>query len=190
MVVEFRDSGLNYNIKDIYIRDGKKVLKIFYGDNGDLYFDIFGDRKINNDGFNYTSFLINCDDSLFTFFENLYDDIKEYLVFDSDRLNNHLRCMHANENLIINEKIIFYSDSTYDDNANIMKISKNEDSILLEFIDNPDDYIFGFGIRISNSGSKYKPFNICFMKLFNDILINESFLNNGNSLVKKKSISG
>lgn len=74
--------------------------------------------------------------------------------------------MNANEDLVIDGKIIFHSDSIYDEAANILKISKIDNSILLEFIDNEDDYIFGFGIRISNSGSKYEPFNICFIIVF------------------------
>ena len=50
MVVEFKECEMDYNVKDIYIRDNNKVLKIFYGNNGDLYFDIFGVRKRNDDG--------------------------------------------------------------------------------------------------------------------------------------------
>lgn len=65
MLLELRDSGYNNNVKDVYIRNDKNVLKIFYGDNGDLYFDIFGDRKVNNDGFNY----IDMSDILFPFFK-------------------------------------------------------------------------------------------------------------------------
>ena len=50
MVVEFRDNNCFSGVKDIFIRDGKKLLKIFYGANGDLYFDIFGSCNKNENG--------------------------------------------------------------------------------------------------------------------------------------------
>lgn len=92
----------------------------------------------------------------------------------------------ANEKLIHNEVIIFYSDSIYDEKANILKINKNDGFILLEFIDNEDDPIFGFGIRISNSGSKYDPFNICFMRLFNNLQELSTTLSQDSGLVKRR----
>jgi len=50
-----------------------------------------------------------------------------------------------------------------------MTIKEYDGKIRLDFFDNPDDYIEGFGIRICNSGSKYMPFNICFMRFFSTL---------------------
>ena len=73
--------------------------------------------------------------------------------------------------------ITWYSDNIYDERANILRITKSANNITLNFTDNPDDPAFGFSIRICNSGSKYDPFNICFMKLFNELQILSSKTN-------------
>ena len=52
--MEFKDNNCYNGIKDILIRDGKKLLKIFYGVNGDLYIDIFADL-ITDENSNITS---------------------------------------------------------------------------------------------------------------------------------------
>lgn len=51
MVVEFKDNNCFCGVKDIFIEDGKKLLKIFYGANADLDFDIFGSCNKNEMAF-------------------------------------------------------------------------------------------------------------------------------------------
>jgi len=49
MEINLRDNGVFPNVKDILIRKDNKTLKIFYGGNGDLYFDIFGSIEMHDD---------------------------------------------------------------------------------------------------------------------------------------------
>ncbi len=102
----------------------------------------------------------------------------EFCDFDNDvtdelnstqKRNEKLKTKQVYKKLVHNDTIIWHSDNIYDESANILQIEGNRKEINLTFIDNPDDPSFGFGIRICNSGSKYDPFNICFMNLFNQL---------------------
>lgn len=91
------------------------------------------------------------------------------MLNSSQLYNERLKSSYAYNSLVQDSTIIWYSDNIYDEKANKLSIEKIDDEIILTFIENPDDPTFGFGIRICNSGSKYDPFNICFMNLFNQL---------------------
>ncbi len=188
MTIEFKESIFMNGLKDILIRDEKKLLKIFYGDNGDLYFDIFGTRSIDDNGFCTVAFIINQNEEIYPYFNQLINNVKDCKVFeicgnkseisdwnddvsygliDFKKENEKLKTGQKYKKLVHNGTIIWYSDNIYDEKANILRIERNVNGIKLVFIDNPDDPCFGFGIRICNSSSKYDPFNNCFMQLFN-----------------------
>lgn len=179
MNIEFKNNYIYDNLKDIYITQDGKTLKIIYGGNGDLYIDIFGEYSINELGVNNATFCIKKDSDLYYCFDSLLNSILNCQVYNIDEeleistfsgskyLNEKLKRMNANRELVHNGIVEWYSDSVYDEKANLLKIEKIDEEIVLTFYDNPKDPIFGFGIRICNSGSKYDPFNICFMNLFN-----------------------
>ena len=194
MIIDLEESNCSYGSKNILIRDGQKLLKLFYGANGDLYLDMFGDRNIGENGNYIASFSINKDEGVYSYFDELISNIVYCNVYDlSDvelklgssfkqleheisniRKENHdLMAKQCYEKLVQNNTIIWYSDNIYDEKANKLEIFKEEDRIRLTFTDNPNDSIFGFGVRICNSGSKYDPFNLCFMKLFNQLLASQ-----------------
>ncbi len=197
MVVEFKENHCLCGVKDVLIRDGKKLLKIFYGANGDLYFDIFGSRNKEENSLCSATFSINKNEEIYKYFQFLVNNIIFCKVFDMSetelelcdfnkiftddsiqKRNENLKTKQVYKKLVQNDTVIWYSDNTYDENANILQIERNCEEIKLTFIDNPADPAFGFGIRICNSGSKYDPFNICFMNLFNQLQL----------LVKEESI--
>ncbi|HIT10005.1 MAG TPA: hypothetical protein IAC24_00110 [Candidatus Onthousia faecigallinarum] len=190
MEVEFKDNDSFSLVKDVFIRDGNKLLKIFYGANGDLYFDIFGCRNKSGNDLYTAVFTIKQYEEIYQYFEQLVKSIIDCEVFDmvdieselsdfdngvADKINyvsnrnEELKTKQAYKKLVYNNTIIWYSDNIYDESANILQIERNCEEIKLTFTDNPADPSFGFGIRICNSGSKYDPFNICFMNLFNQL---------------------
>lgn len=180
MTLEFKNNTCFEEIKDVLIRDGKQLLKIFYGSNFDLYIDIFGDYSIDENDCYSATFAIDHDQELYKYFESLVDNIINCNIFDAsnnepekcnteEQMNESLKIKSV-YNLLIQDSIITrYSDNIYDEKANKLRIEKKDNKIILTFIDNPDDPTFGFGIRICNSGSKYEPFNLCFMNLFNQL---------------------
>lgn len=167
-MVEFKDNNSFSGVKDIFIRDDKNLLKIFYGANGDLYFDIFGSHNIDENGCHSAIFTIKKHEEIYQYFEQLVNCIIGCEVFDIGNIESEkLKSKQVYKELVQNGMIIWYSDNIYDERANILQIERGCGDIKLTFIDNPGDPSFGFGIRICNSGSKYDPFNICFMNLFN-----------------------
>ena len=180
MTLEFKNNSCFEEIKDVLIRDGKQLLKIFYGSNFDLYIDIFGDYSIDENDCYSATFAIDHDQELYKYFESLVDNIINCNIFDAgnnepekcnieEQMNESLKIKSV-YNLLIQDSIItWYSDNIYDEKANKLRIEKKDNKIILTFIDNPDDPTFGFVIRICNSGSKYEPFNLCFMNLFNQL---------------------
>lgn len=192
MTIEFKNSNFFSKAKDIFIRDDKNTLKIFYGANGDLYLDIFGSRKVDENWLYTATLLVSEEEEVYKYFETLIDDIINCNVLDTseielqtcdneiekEKLLNSVQSQNAAiknsdtyKSLVQTSTITWYSDNIYDERANILRITKSANNITLNFTDNPDDPAFGFSIRICNSGSKYDPFNICFMKLFNELQI-------------------
>lgn len=175
MNVEYMDNNIYSNLKDIYIKQDNKTMKIFYGANGDLYFDSFGERNKDSNGIYSVNFYIDKNDEIYSNFEELVNNILDCNIFELDDLNydkksdQNLKNSSNYNALVCDNVITWYSDEIYDERANLLKIEKTDNGILLTFFDNPDDPLFGFGIRICNSGSKYDPFNICFMNFYNKL---------------------
>lgn len=183
MILEIKDNNIYKSLKDIYIRENEKLLKIFYGGTGDLYFDIYGIHRITQNGINSATFCIDKNTALYPYFEELVNNIQNCNIYELNKLKlcepdkekeraelqEKLKNSSNYNRLVHHDSIQWYSDSIYDEKANLLKLEKNKQGILLTFIDNPEDPTFGFGIRICNSGSKYDPFNICFMNLFHQL---------------------
>lgn len=201
MVLELKQNNYFPNLKDIFLRKDNQLLKIFYGGNDDLYFDILGQRSINSDGKSSASFCIEPGDEVYADFVKLVNDIvlcnvyDELELFDSPgeirktdkntvQWNQKLKDDWNYVRLVQEGSVYWYSDSIYDEKANLLKIDTNDEKITLSFVDNREDPIFGFGVQICNSGSKYNPFNLCFMKLFNEYQKEEKLKPSNKTLVK------
>lgn len=163
------------------IKDNNRVGICFAG-NLDLYFYYYS--KDNN------SFIVDKENmTIYNLFDELYNQIKNCKIFEvsetekelcydeielkkientKNRSNKALK--YKQEKLFIDDKIKWISDdSNFDeDNYNCMIISKEEEKYILNFIFN-DKNVYSRSIRISNSGSRYTPFNICFMKFYNNL---------------------
>lgn len=184
MEIELKDNIFFPNLKDILLKKGNRNLKIFYGINGDLYFDMFGNYEKTLYG-NVTSFEINKEDQIFPYFERLFEIIKNVEIFTvtdyqlsfcdcTSDVMDMIESVKERNTYLYNELvrgniIDFYSDSIYNKDVNRMIIENVEDKIILHFLNNPKDCIGGFKIKINNASSKYMPFNICFMNFFNKL---------------------
>ena len=156
-------------------QDGNKML-ISYMGNLDLYFTYY--KK------NSSSIIIDKSNmSIYNLFNELYEDVKNCNVFDKDSLvdyeeedfeslleeNKKLNkaTKYIQEKLFINYKIKWISDDSNEDtdyNAFILK--KKDGKIELSFVLNEH---MNKSIRFSNSGSRYDPYNLVFMRMFNKL---------------------
>lgn len=199
-----------------YLQEGNKVLKIIFGGNLDLYWNIFefserdkdltqeelkkeiyGERK-------YTFTITKENYFIYSLFEELYDDIKKSRIFiptvkkeeqdikkdldedfdfwkelDETEINKRNRWYKERDIyqlLFDGENIEWHSDDDMYDRADRVIIKKAEDTFILEFTRpaiTDDNFIYRLGgsisIRFRNSGSIYDPYNIIFMRMFNNL---------------------
>jgi len=124
------------------------------------------------------------DDDLIPLYYESEEEKNEYiqrqLEYRERQRDKYRLYNHSNYNELFDTKnrtITWYSDETAHEVANILKIKQEEDMFKLEFYVQPyiDDYDEDFyspyyiPIRFRNSGSSYSPFNILFMKLYNNL---------------------
>lgn len=190
--------------KGVSLKNGTKTLSMTMGGNGDLYWiiknvDCFDLEEYSNDYFEIS----REDDEIYSLFEQLMLDIKNinieeeiqfplYVETKEDRkeyLEKKLkqldlekkRCREHNDsnyNYLYNrlDTILWHSDETLYEEANILKIEKINDAFRVSFSAQYVDGIMGednicgvMSVRINNSGSRYSPFNIIFMRMFQKI---------------------
>lgn len=171
----------NRNLNQLKIAKDDKVLLLNYSSNGDLYIT-YRNKESNTFEINQKDYMV------YELFLELYEDIinheifyvdefdlsmcfddedKKRLIEDTKDRNNDPAIMYVYNTLVNNNEIKWYSDDNVIDRANSIIISKEEEKIVLDFkfIDEEAKNT----IRISNSGSRYTPFNQPFMKLYNKL---------------------
>lgn len=196
MTVE-RELDENTRTYEYYFTKDNLKLKIFFGGNLDLYWQII-DLNVDDDNFfDYETkpleFIIDKDNmEIYSLFLKLYNDVINK-NFESDKEKEQQEAMEeldlpANEyseefkeemnrnlentyNLLVNDGVIsWHSDETYYEAANIVDIELVGEDIKITFVEQmKSDFSFPghIGIRFRNSGSTYDPFNCIFMNHFN-----------------------
>ena len=163
-----KNDNLTYDIKLI---DGSKNLTIMYGGNGDLYWSL-----VNDDWVSFYEGITNHFDitkenyEVYKSFESLLLYLKATSIREELTNYNKLYDVKSNE-------VTWISDKLIEEVANEVTISKQSEVIRLSFKTKPwvwgyDRNYFEFGmisIRFRNSGSRYRPFNLIFMNLFNEL---------------------
>lgn len=141
-------------------------LSILFAGNLDLYFMLAGAHKSQK-------FII--DESnlrVYDIFNKLYNDlINCKLPFESDK--EKLRRLTNYDLLVQNNIITWRSDDYPFDIGPSFKIEKVSDIINITFDRGKEDEYniknHRVAVRIRNSGSLYQPFNVNFMKLYNEL---------------------
>lgn len=174
-------------ITDFILKENDKKLFIFYMGNGDLYWKLNSpslkieeDDEITPEKSDY--FMITKENyPLYALFAKLYYDIENINIRENEiNKEDYIKHNLANYQELFNKdkkQITWYSDETYYEVANILKITKEEDTFRLEFFSQPpkegydEEYnsISGITIRFRNSGSRYNPFNTVFMRMFSEL---------------------
>lgn len=185
------DSANNYEY--IFYKDNLK-LRIFFGGNLDLYWDIV-DQSVDYDNcFDYENkpieFIIDKDNmEVYSLFLKLYDDVLNKKVkCDEENTDDTMEMDYSEEfkeylhkrldetyNLLVNDRVIsWHSDETYYETASVVNIELVGEDIKITFIKKvEDEYSFPgeISIRFRNSGSTYDPFNVVFMNHFNSLSV-------------------
>lgn len=164
----------------VVLEDNNKKLVIQFMNNGDLYW-VIGDTSNSN----IKLFEITKEDyQIYELFELLYNDIKNkniYNVYEEikkciskeqllkvyRKYEEHNKYIKEYDDLNSTDSITWVSDNNHYDLANQVSIIKEEDKYILIF--NLRDYKSRNSIRFSNNGSRYNPYNRCFMKQFRNL---------------------
>lgn len=165
---------------NVYLKEDDKYLTMAYCGNLDLYWSIHAESD-------YTFTITKENYKLYHLFEQLFYDVinsdiygTSYAPYKNVFYDEEIEpYRHGND--LYDKKtntITWYSDETASEVSNILKIRKVEDAFELEFYTQP--YIRGYSrdfstntyipIRFRNSGSKYEPYNIIFMRMYSELI--------------------
>jgi len=165
---------------DYEIIEEDKRLLISFSNKKNLYFTFLtkGDNSISIDKSNTV---------LYNLFDKLYNDIKECNIFEVSDIekalcNNEIdlekikaKKRRSNEvlkykqkELFIDNQIRWISDASKPDKYNCVTIEKDDDKYILDFKMDDKENSFD-SVCISNAGSRYTPFNKCFIKLYQSL---------------------
>ena len=155
-----------------YINAKSKQLRVLFSENGDLYFCLHNGKRYRKKG-EEDYFEINKNYSLlYNIFDELYNNICGN-IDPYDYIHKH-RSLDTT-GLLNKDDIVWHSDDYKVDCGDSMTIKKEKDSYKLVFKRHKDEYEKGpeiiedFIIRISNSGSRYYPYNSYFMNFYNKL---------------------
>lgn len=180
-----------------FIKDDKE-LKIVFGGNGDLYWMLRQTKTSDmNEEMNevYNNFYVTKENPIiYRLFDELYNDILNCNIFRITELDQEMYTKselkkkqkkknelnewnrHKRDLLVEEDKIKWHSDEQMFEYANVVTISKQEEGYLLEFTipDQPEEELLyrlpgTISIRFRNSGSTYDPFNIVFMRMYQEL---------------------
>jgi len=146
------------------IKTDEGKFKILFGGNLDLYWTC-NEKEDDSDQIFY---ITKENYYLYSLFDNLYHNIKNNKIY-YDKEN----CFKSEENKLFKDgKIDWYSDEFYEEIASRLVIEKIDERFKITFIKSKKDLdgIFRtYAVRFRNSGSRYKPFNACFMYMYNKL---------------------
>ena len=152
-----------YDIFHIEIEN--ETFEISFQNNLDLYF-----RYIPKNNKKIHTFVITKENYfLYSLFNELYNNIKNNNPYNEKNSYNTYYYNDAHKLLFKDNKVIWMSDDFLLESASYIKLEKNKDNYLLTFRKSKEKnslYMPTFTVRISNSGSRYNPFNILFMNLY------------------------
>lgn len=129
------------------------------------------------------SFLITKENMfLFQLFDALYQDIKNYNIYkenefntkeDIERLNKAFikYDSYQHDLLFRDNKIEWHCDDCIYEKASVFVIEKLAEAYQLTFKKGINDGVLSYGVRIRNSRSRYYPFNVPFMKMYQQLCL-------------------
>lgn len=163
---------------DFITDDG--VFKIYFWGDLDLHWEYHYKDDISKIG-DSKSFLITKEKFfLFQLFDDLYHDIKDYHIYkedefytkqDVERFNKSIMKFDAYpyDLLFHDDKIEWHCDDCIYEEASMFMIEKLDEAYLLTFKKGIKDGMLSYSVRIRNSGSRYHPFNIPFMRMYQQL---------------------
>ena len=175
-------------VKDVEGYDRFKIttengsFDIMFGGNLDLYWYYWPEENYKDWPLAKTFTISKENYFIYQKLDELYKNIKEQkpyqskdenvsTVFDSSKLiNESPRSQYSYKNLFQNGIIKWYSDDAPLEEASMLEIKSQEDKYIITFHQGKEDFGFPtYSIRFRNSGSRYEPYNLAFMNMYNSL---------------------
>jgi len=153
---------------DILTNEG--MFSIWFADNLDLYWNC----NLKKDE-NQKTFIITKENYYFyNLIDEIYQKIKHKNIENEEDSTDlqykfQLETENEKEKLFVDNKVSWYSDDNLPDEAAQLQIELKDEEYLITFIKSKNDVNGSNLIRISNSGSRYEPFNVLFMQMYNKL---------------------
>lgn len=157
------------------ISTNRGVFKIFFGGNLDLYWTCFGNR---ND-FEKEFWITKENYFLFSLFEELYNGILNYEVISLDEFkhfdDSYNRYIEYKEGLkrsnefnrpFVDGGVEWCTDDPWYSVPSVLRVEKKDEVYKVIFRKGIGGNFSTFAVRFRNSGSRYDPYNILFMKMY------------------------
>ena len=164
----------------INLLNNNQIINIYFAGNLDLYWSYHDHEPFNFDSINSKkTFEVTKENYfLYSLFDQLYNDIDTCNIYPADLEDSftdfndqqEIAKMNMTERnmLFKNDTIRWLSDEAPEEDANSFTIVKSEESFIITFMQKYNMFTH-YAVRISNSGSRYDPFNILFMRMFNEL---------------------
>ena len=158
------------------------IFKIQFCGNLDLYWGYKYRGSIKNIDSSKSFYITKENYFLYSLFDELYNDVKDYNIFVPNGVIDEERCIDSNKRLMESDlgnpkkvfndgKIDWHSDDfDYDMGSNFV-IEKLDDCYKLTFNKSKEctGMFMTYSVRIRNSGSRYGYFNMIFMRMYNKL---------------------
>ena len=171
-MIKIRKEENWYGYYNIIIDTDNGAFEIFFSKNGDLNWCVTYIGQRLDIPSSYSFVIANDNEYLYNSFEKLYTAIKDSKPFSNSSLDNESKNMIIRENKLFKDgKIEWHSDVFPYDEASILTIYKEKDIFNVEFkLSDKRNLFSALDIEICNSGSRYYPYNVPFMNLYNELL--------------------
>lgn len=157
-------------------------ITIWLGGNGDLYWSCLNKDGKTDENISKTFRITEANDLFYDLIKELYSDIytcnvfkDEYRLEEYDYEEMQLRLKQQMEQsleaLLKNGVVDYHSDDNIYEVTSRLLIETIENEFKITFIPEQTDLnLFANSVRICNSGSRYKPFNVCFMNMYHKLI--------------------
>ena len=161
-------NGWGYDTFEIETDTGS--FQILFAPNGDLYWRYLSEINVLDDKPIQELIITKENYYIYEVFYKLYESIKNNKVFYDDE--DYFEVNERENKLFKNNMIEWYSDELPIDITSKLTIKKEDEvfKVIFEKSKKSQDGIFiTYSIRFRNSGSRYTPFNINFMQMYNEL---------------------
>ena len=157
-----------WNYDSFVIKTDNGSFEILFAPNGDLYWKYLSEKNVLDDKSVQELIITKENYFIYELFYKLYECIKNNKIFYDK--GNYFEVM---ENKIFkNNMIEWYSDELPIDISSKLTIKKEDETFKVIFQKSKksqDGISLTYTIRFRNSGSRYDPFNISFMQMYNEL---------------------